>query len=111
MNRLRMNAPYAMMEKPLDFVGYYGLAHEICARVKADKTQLTDDERIVLSIIAAQSALARYIEPGHKDAEVTLNKILGILDHQELNEALSHKMQRMLQESEHRQRLAVEHVS
>jgi hypothetical protein len=105
MNRITMTSQSVAAETAANSVGYYSLAHEICVRVNDDKTQLTDDERIVLSMVAAQAALARYIEPGDRNAEETLNKILRVLDHKELNEAMSRKMAQLLEQSEHRHRV------
>ncbi|HRF07914.1 MAG TPA: hypothetical protein PL193_04620 [Xanthobacteraceae bacterium] len=71
------------------------LAGEICRRVET-KAHLSDDEIIVLSLVASQLVLAKYIEPGERDSDEVLNKILGILDRDELNEAVESKMITML---------------
>jgi len=96
-----MKAPSIAHEKPLDHVRYYDLAHEICARVENDGRKLTDDERIVISVIAAQAALARYVEPGDQTAESVLTKLLGILDHREMISAMTRKMHRLIEVGEH----------
>lgn len=71
---------------------YLDQAREICRRVQ-DKSHLTDDELLVLAMSAAGLALARYVEPGNnRDAEGTLDKILGILDHTDVVAALQSKM-------------------
>lgn len=104
MNQLAMNAPTVTAGKATDMVRYYDLAHEICVRANHDKSRLSDDERITLSVIAAQAALMRYAEPADHDSEATLKKLLRILDHHEMLEAMTRKMQRLLEESEHRSR-------
>jgi hypothetical protein len=93
-----MKAHSIASETPLDCVRYYDLAHEICARVDADGRELTDDERMVISVIAAQAALAKYVDPGDRDAGVVLNKILRVLDHREMIFALTRKMHRLLEQ-------------
>lgn len=45
---------------------------------------------------ASALALARYVHPGDRDADDTLNKILGILDHTDIVAALQNKMDLML---------------
>ena len=78
-----------------DFRYYVDLAGEICRRVES-KAHLSDDEIIVLSLVASQLVLAKYIEPGERDSDEVLNKILGLLDRDELNEAVESKMITML---------------
>ena len=79
-----------------DFEYYYDQAREICRRVQT-KAHLTDDEIIVLAVVAAQLALAKYIEPGERDSDATLNQIMSVLDHQEIVAAISSKMDRLLE--------------
>lgn len=67
---------------PKDFGYYYDQAREICRRVK-DKAHLTDDEIIVLAVVASQLALAKFVEPGERDSDATLNEIMTYLDHNE----------------------------
>lgn len=75
---------------------YLEQAREICRRVQ-HKEHLTDDELIVLAMVACQLALAQYIEPtSEHDAEKTLDRILGILDHTDIVKALENKMDFML---------------
>lgn len=78
-----------------DFQYYVDLAGEICRRVE-NKAHLSDDEIVVLSLVASQLVLAKYIEPGERDSDEVLNKILGLLDRDELNEAVKSKMITML---------------
>jgi hypothetical protein len=94
-------------EKSLNTVAYYGLAHEICARVEDDPRKLTDDERIVISVIAAQAALAKYAEPGDQNAEAILNKLLRILGHREMISTMMRKMHRLIKVGEHASTIAV----
>jgi hypothetical protein len=89
-------------EPAKDMVRYYDLAHEICVRADHDRGRLSDDERITLSVIAAQAALARYVEPGDRDAAATIDKILRVLDHREMIAAMTRKMHRLIEVSEHR---------
>lgn len=102
MNQVSMEAPALAPARSIDFVRYYELAHEIAIRARHDKTRLTDDERITLSVIAAQAALTHYIEPSDRDAKATLDRLLRILDHHEMIEAMTRKMQRLIEQSEHR---------
>jgi inorganic pyrophosphatase/exopolyphosphatase len=44
-------------------------------------SDLSDDEILMLALTAAQAALMKHVEPGHRDAEETLNTILSVLDH------------------------------
>src|SRR5215213_7014046 len=81
---------------PKDFDYYYDRAREICRRVQK-KAHLTDDEIIVLAVVASQLALAKYVEPGERDSDATLNQIISVLDHQEIVAAISSKMDRLLE--------------
>jgi hypothetical protein len=81
---------------PGSFDYYYDQAREICRRV-SHKDHLTDDEIIVLAMVACQLALAKFVEPGKRDAENTLNAILNYLDHNEVIAAVSSKMDRLLE--------------
>jgi hypothetical protein len=56
-------------------------ARKLCARVK-HKSELSDDETLMLALAAAQAALARYWHPGVRSAEETLEAIGIILDHE-----------------------------
>ncbi|HRF07514.1 MAG TPA: hypothetical protein PL193_02550 [Xanthobacteraceae bacterium] len=78
-----------------NFQYYIDLAGEICRRVES-KAHLSDDEIIVLSLVASQLVLAKYIEPGERDSDEVLNKIFGLLDRDELNAAVESKMITML---------------
>ena len=53
-------------------------------------------------MIAAQAALAKYVEPGDHDADRVLNKVLGILDHREMISAMTRKMHRLIEQTEKR---------
>lgn len=79
-------------DRPEDFAQYYDMAREIVRRVR-HRSHLSDDEIIVLAVVAAQIALARYIEPHRAlDANETLDAILDILDRGEVVQAVSSKM-------------------
>lgn len=80
-----------------DFQYYIDLAGEICRRVE-NEAHLSDDEIIILSLVASQLVLAKYIEPGDRGSDDVLNKILSLLDRDELNEAVTSKMITMLSE-------------
>jgi hypothetical protein len=82
--------------KPGEFDYYYEQAREICRRVK-NRAHLTDDEIIVLAVVASQLALAKFVEPGERDSDATLNEIMGYLNHNEINAAISSKMDRLLE--------------
>src|SRR4051794_14333041 len=72
----RMSAPSIVPEP-----GYLlPEAMELLQRVKR-REDLSDDEVLILAIAAAQSALAAYVEPGNRDANQTINKIMSVLDH------------------------------
>ena len=79
-----------------DFEYYYDQAREICRRVR-NKAHLTDDEIIVLALVAAQLALAKYVVPGERDADQTLDAIMAVLDHGDVNAAIQSKMDRLLE--------------
>jgi hypothetical protein len=53
-------------------------ARRLCARVK-HKSELSDDETLMLAMAAAQAALARYWHPGERSAEQALDTIGAIL--------------------------------
>ena len=79
-------------ENPADFEHYYDTAREICRRVR-HRSHLSDDEIIVLAVVAAQLSLAHYVEPDrNQDPDGTLNAILDILDRGEVIQAVSSKM-------------------
>jgi hypothetical protein len=79
-----------------DVAFYHDKAREICRRVQ-NKAHLTDDEIIVLAMVAAQLALDEYIEPGARDSDDTLHQILSIIDRDEVNAAISSKLDRLLE--------------
>ena len=84
--------PGNVPEKPEDFEHYYDMAREIVRRVR-HRAHLSDDEIIVLAVVAAQISLARYVEPHRAlDADETLDAILDILDRGEVVQAVASKM-------------------
>jgi hypothetical protein len=46
------------------------------------------DERVLRAVEQAQDVLARYVEPGPRDAEKTVNDLMTILDDIDLVEAV-----------------------
>ena len=84
--------PGNVPENPDDFEHYYDMAREIVRRVR-HRSHLSDDEIIVLAVVAAQISLQKYVEPHRNlDADDTLNAILDILDRGEVIQAVSSKM-------------------
>jgi hypothetical protein len=77
---------------PEQFEQYYDMAREIVRRVR-HRSHLSDDEIIVLAVVAAQISLQRYVEP-HREltSDETLDAILDILDRGEVVQAVSSKM-------------------
>ena len=49
---------------------------------------MTDAELIVRAVREAQLLLAGYLEPGHRDCEATINRLLAILDRNDLVAAI-----------------------
>ena len=64
---------------------------------------LSDDEIILLAVTVAQAALAKYVEPGDRSCDHTLDTILGILDHREVVQATLNKLHRTLRAKRHKQ--------
>jgi hypothetical protein len=82
----------AVPESPEDFGYYYDMAREIVRRVR-HRAHLSDDEIIVLAMVAAQISLEHYVQaPRELDADGTLDAILDILDRGEVVQAVSSKM-------------------
>jgi hypothetical protein len=65
-------------------------ARALCARVK-HKSELTDDETVMLALVATQARLAKYIHPGERTAEEALDDIGRILDHEDIVAAIKRK--------------------
>jgi hypothetical protein len=82
-------------ENPADFDHYYDRAREICRRAK-DRAQVSDDELIVLAVVASQLALRKYAQPDGEDADGTLDAMLDILDRGDVLQAMSGKMAQLL---------------
>jgi hypothetical protein len=49
---------------------------------------MTDKELLIHAVREAQLILARHIEPGDRDGEQTINKLLSVLNRSELFEAV-----------------------
>ena len=69
---------------------------------------LADDEIVMLALTAGQAALAKYVEPGNRSAEETIETILGILDHQKVVQATLHKLHSVLRARERRDQNALQ---
>ena len=67
-------------------------------------SDFSEDEILLLALIAAQAALAKYVHPGHRSAESTLNTILGVLDNRQVVCASLHKAQLLLRTRQTRER-------
>jgi len=50
---------------------------------------MTPAEKIVAAYNQASTVIADYLEPGHRDAEKTLNELVAILDRDELCDAIT----------------------
>ena len=48
----------------------------------------TDRDRVIAALEAAQLILAEYIEPGGPAAELTVSRLLAVLDNDDLDAAL-----------------------
>jgi hypothetical protein len=71
-------------------------ALELCRNLKGRQvSDLSDDEILMLALTAAQAALMKHVEPGHRDAEETLNTILSVLDHDTIVQAELRKLHSM----------------
>jgi hypothetical protein len=63
-----------------------------------DKSELTDDEMLMLALTAAQAVLARHLHPdGDQTDQKTINKLLGTLDDYRVVEATFAKIRKMIQ--------------
>lgn len=93
-------------ENPADFDRYCEQAREICRRAK-DRKQVSDDELIILAVVASQLALAKYVQSSERDADTTLDAILDILDRGDVVQAMSSKMAQLLSGHAVRARLGV----
>ena len=49
---------------------------------------MKDQDRINQAVTSAQEVLGEYIEPGPRDCEQTINKLLDVLDDQKVAEAV-----------------------
>jgi hypothetical protein len=75
---------------------YDPIVKELCKSVQGK--ELTKDEALLLALAAGQAALANYVHPGERDADETINEILGVLDHDRIGEALHAKAAELLAE-------------
>jgi len=49
---------------------------------------VTDQERIIIALRDATEIIGDYLEPGPRDAEETIDRLIAVLDTQELAAAL-----------------------
>lgn len=81
-----------MPELPESFDYYYDMAREISRRVR-HRSHLSDDEIIVLAVVASQLTLSRYIKcDTNQDLDQILDAIIDILDRGEVVQAVASKM-------------------
>ena len=65
----------------------------LCRSLKGRRAaDLSEDEILMLALTAAQAALAKHVTPGNRDAEQTLNTILGVLDYDTVVQAEIRKL-------------------
>ena len=71
-------------------------------RIK-DKSELTDDDMVMLALTAAQALLARHLHPdGGQTDEETINKLFGVLDDYRVVEATFSKIRKMVRADKHK---------
>jgi hypothetical protein len=73
-------------------------AVELMKRVSG-KQRLTDDEILLLVITAVQAIRAYYVEPENNAAKGVFDKLLQILDHEEVVRAEYNKLNTMFRDS------------
>lgn len=70
-------------------------ALELCRSLKGRKVEdLSEDEILLFALTAAQAALVKYVEPGHR-AEEALDTILSVLDHNTIVQAEMRKLHQL----------------
>lgn len=52
---------------------------------------MTNDDKVRKALVEAQKILAAYIEPGRRDAEETVSRLITMLDDEDLVRALREK--------------------
>jgi hypothetical protein len=78
-----------------DFEYYKDMARELCRRAQ-HKAHVSDDEVLVLAVVASQLALANYLEPGRHNEQEALSEIIAVLDNKKVIHALRSKMADLL---------------
>src|SRR5688572_26564972 len=78
-----------------EFEYYRDMAREIC-RTARHKPHVSDDEILVLAIVASQLALRNYLEPGQSTEQEALSEILAVIDNKKVIQALRGKMADLL---------------
>ncbi|MGY4352227.1 hypothetical protein ACVWXM_008720 [Bradyrhizobium sp. GM7.3] len=56
-------------------------------------------DRVTQAVKEAQAILARYVEPGPRDSEKTINDLLTVLDDERLVQAMEEEHERQSQEA------------
>ena len=80
----------------VDLAYFTDEALSLIDRIK-DKSELADDDMVMLALTAAQAVLARHLHPeGGQTDEETVNKLLGILDDYRVVAATFAKIRKML---------------
>src|SRR3954466_16189992 len=74
---------------------YRRLANLVLLHAKTSAA-LTDDEIIVLSVLASQAAIWRHIDPDNVEADDLMTELLAILDDYQVNLSMQSKMEAML---------------
>jgi hypothetical protein len=72
-------------------------ALELLRRTR-DKTRLSDDEVLLLTITAAQAARAHHLELQNNGSQHTLDVILNVLDHEDVIRAEFNKLYALFRE-------------
>ena len=83
-------------DERIDLAYFTDEALSLIDRIK-DKSELTDDDMVMLALTAAQAVLARHLHPdGGQADEETINKLFGVLDDYRVVEATFSKIRKMV---------------
>src|SRR3954469_8277886 len=74
---------------------YRRLANLVLVHAKSANA-LTDDEILVLSVLASQAAVWRHLDPHNTETDDLMTDLLAILDDYQFNLAMQTKMEAML---------------
>src|SRR3954451_10639734 len=82
-------------DEPIDLAYFTDEALSLIDRIK-DKSELTDDDMVMLALTAAQALLAQHLNPaGDLTDKDTINKLFGVLDDYRVVEATFAKIRKM----------------